>query len=621
MMVIRRAFIFEKIVIFASVFFLMLFLTIPASADMFLNYTNATGVKLNYSITGNISKLPSFINLVGGDIEMPSVTLKVHIDNVTLNNSNKSLILSSGDFGTYTTSDIPKQKVYVANSGTAIVNYSVNAHSAFANYVVNITTYKQISNNVPFFSDISVALLDLNDLKNKWSSDSTVLNELVNTIDNSNIVNETNVTLDGSGDYNDGSQNLPAGSYLILVTNGTDPKQIITSTMVRVAPFNSTITVPTTGTIGSDVSVSVSLSGAPPENYTYISSIIKWTDYNSNIGNTNISWTSGKTLVQSVRINGTLLDNASSLTDIIPGSNTTRNTTNSTNKTLTLSTTSLPAGDYLVHTVVFNSTNQTVAFNQSTITLSPAPTPTTTTPGSGGSGGSGGGGGGGGGSAENYSNILVKEKYELHIFKDKTTSYRFTSASNPIIYVNITGNTNAGAITTTVEVLRGTSSLVKTQAPGTAYVNVNIWVGTSGFAVSRNIKAALIGFKVHNSWIKTKGVSSSDVKLVKWDGSQWVQLETTAKGMSDEFTLYEATTKAFSPFAIVAKMSGTIPAETTQITQPTTAPTAAPSGLEKPTPYSAGIYILIAIGIILAVIIAIRLDLLNKIKEWQTKNE
>jgi hypothetical protein len=39
---------------------------------------------------------------------------------------------------------------------------------------------------------------------------------------------------------------LSAGSYLILVTNGTDPKQIITSTMVRVMPFNSTITVPTT---------------------------------------------------------------------------------------------------------------------------------------------------------------------------------------------------------------------------------------------------------------------------------------------------------------------------------------------------------------------------------------
>lgn len=568
-------------------------------------------------------------------------------------------------------------------------------------------------------------------------------------------------------------------------------------------PFNSTISVPTTGTIGSDVSVSVSLSGAPLENYTYISSIIKWTDYNDDIGDINISWTSGHTLVESVRINGTLLDDASSLTDIIPRSNTTRNTTNSTSKTLTLSTTSLPAGTYFVHTVVFNSTNQSVAFNQSTITLSAATSITTnitipgigangsnssevistplgnfsytivaghngtspvnlsvtvqvnpptnvsyqinattgglgagaipslyfnysvddptwydnisyihirmyynqsalpsnvdestlraaryytnsswgtgwvkldcgtcprtieivtdpdqnryvnltdsgvnttdnyvwanvthyssygvagtvtstTTPSGSSSSGSGGGGGGGGTSGENYSNIVVKEKYEQYLFKDKATHYRFTNASNLIISVIITGNTNAGAITTSVEVLKDTSTLVKTPAPGIVYKNINIWVGTSGFAVPKNIKTAVIEFKVDNSWIKNNGLSGSDVKLVKWDGSQWIQLETREIGQSGEFILYEGTTNSFSPFAIVAKVSGTIPSETTQISQPTTAPTAPPSGVEKPTPSSAGTYIIIAIGIILAVIIAIRLDLLNKIKEWQKKKE
>ncbi len=608
MMMKRRGFMFNNILIFASVFFLMLSLTIPASADMYLNYTNTTGAKWNYSI--NTSKLPSFINLEGGDIEMPSVTLKVYIDNVTLSSGIKSLTLTSGNFNPPTYSDIPKQKVYVANSGSATVNYSVKAHSAFANYTVNITTYKQISSNVPFFSDLSVALLDFNDLKNKWSSNSTVLNELLNTTADSNIVNKTTVTLNGSGDYDNLNLSLSAGNYLILVTNGTDPKQIITSTIVKVMPYNSTITVPSTGAIGSDVSVSVSLSGAPSENYTYISNIIKWTDYNDDIGDINISWTSGNTLVESVIINGTLLDSASSLTSIIPGSNTTRNTTNSTTKTLTLSTTSLPAGDYFVHTVVFNSTNQTVAFNQSTITLSAASTTTTS------SGSSGGGGGGGGGtSGENYSNILVKEKYELYIYKDKTTQYRFTNASNPIIYLNITGNTNAGTITTSVEVLKGTSTLVKTQAPGIVYKNMNIWVGTSGFAVPKNIKTAVIEFKVDNSWIKNNGLSGSDVKQVKWDGSQWIQLETREIGQSGDFTIYEGTTNSFSPFAIVAKVSGTIPSETTEISQPTTAPTAAPSEPEKPTPSSAGTYIFIAIGIILVLIIAAEIYLIRKKKE------
>lgn len=191
MLVKTRAFNFKKVLIFASIFFLILSLTIPASADIYLNYTNATGSKWNYSITTNTSKLPSFINMEGGDIEMPSVTLKVYIDNVTLSSGIKSLTLTSGNFTPPTYSDIPKQKVYVANSGSATVNYSVKAHSAFANYTVNITTYKQISSNVPFFSDLSVALLDFNDLKNKWSSNSTVLNELLNTTADSNIVNKT----------------------------------------------------------------------------------------------------------------------------------------------------------------------------------------------------------------------------------------------------------------------------------------------------------------------------------------------------------------------------------------------------------------------------------------------
>jgi hypothetical protein len=114
------------------------------------------------------------------------------------------------------------------------------------------------------------------------------------------------------------------------------------------------------------------------------------------------------------------------------------------------------------------------------------------------SGGGGGGGGGGGPSGENYTNIEVKENYDLHIFKDKVTSYRYTNRSNPVMFVNITGNINAGEINAAVEVLRNTSTLIKPQTPaqGIVYKNVNIWVGTTGFAVQKNIKIAAIKFKV-----------------------------------------------------------------------------------------------------------------------------
>ncbi len=180
--------------------------------------------------------------------------------------------------------------------------------------------------------------------------------------------------------------------------------------------------------------------------------------------------------------------------------------------------------------------------------------------GSTGSSGGGGGGGGGGASAENYSNILVKEKVDMFIFKDKTTSYLFKSA-DPIIYVNITGNTSAGAITTMVEVLKNTSTLVKYPASGIVYKNINIWVGTSGFAVPRNIQEGIIVFKVKNSWMSDNKVRGRDVIMVKWDGSKWISLETRETSKDDTYSYFEAETDSFSPFAIT---TGAITPEVTE---------------------------------------------------------
>ncbi|HEY9206305.1 MAG TPA: PGF-pre-PGF domain-containing protein [Candidatus Methanoperedens sp.] len=171
-------------------------------------------------------------------------------------------------------------------------------------------------------------------------------------------------------------------------------------------------------------------------------------------------------------------------------------------------------------------------------------------PAGGGSSGGGGGGGGGGASGENYTNIEVKEKYDLYIFKDKVTTYSFTNKNNPVLFVNITGNVNAGEINTAVEVLRNTSSLVKIPAPGIVYKNVNIWVGTYGFAVPKNIKEAVIRFRVENSWIQDNDLVASDVRMVRWDGSQWTQVDTSEHSKDGTYIYYEARTDSFSSFAI-----------------------------------------------------------------------
>ncbi|TRZ87232.1 MAG: PGF-pre-PGF domain-containing protein, partial [Methanosarcinales archaeon] len=214
-------------------------------------------------------------------------------------------------------------------------------------------------------------------------------------------------------------------------------------------------------------------------------------------------------------------------------------------------------------------------------------------------------------SGENFSNIILKEKYDLHIFKDKTTRYRFKNESNPVMYVNITGNVNGGEITTSIEVLRNTSALVMNSVDGIVYKNINIWVGTSGFAVAKNIKTAVIVFRVDSSWMKAKSLSNNDMKMFRWNGIDWVDLVTTQISRDDSYYYYEAITNSFSPFAITGiRSAAKIPfsmgaSEQTSVPQPqetpdnTIIPKEEATGTEqKPTSL---LYIMIVIGIIAAV--------------------
>ncbi|VVB50578.1 Uncharacterised protein [uncultured archaeon] len=160
---------------------------------------------------------------------------------------------------------------------------------------------------------------------------------------------------------------------------------------------------------------------------------------------------------------------------------------------------------------------------------------------------------------ENLSNIELIEKCELPIYRNVTTFYSFTHVKNPVMFVNITGNTSMDIITALAQVLKGTSTLVKTPPEGLVYKNVNIWVGTPGFATSRNIKEASIKFRVENSWMSANNVTSSDIVFVKWNGNSWIELETNVLSKDDTNTFFEGKTITFSPFAIIAKISGAKP--------------------------------------------------------------
>ncbi|MFZ3166118.1 MAG: PGF-pre-PGF domain-containing protein [Candidatus Methanoperedens sp.] len=76
---------------------------------------------------------------------------------------------------------------------------------------------------------------------------------------------------------------------------------------------------------------------------------------------------------------------------------------------------------------------------------------------------------------KNASNIKVIDEFDLQISEDALTSYRFTHDRNPTMFVNITGNTNPGIITASIDAYKIISTLVKFTPEGLVYKNTSIW--------------------------------------------------------------------------------------------------------------------------------------------------
>jgi PGF-pre-PGF domain-containing protein len=164
---------------------------------------------------------------------------------------------------------------------------------------------------------------------------------------------------------------------------------------------------------------------------------------------------------------------------------------------------------------------------------------------------SGGGSGGSGSSGEKYENIEIKDVVRKQIVIDKEITYEFKEESNAIDTITFTALQNAGEILATIEVLKDTSSLVKTAPSGRVYQNMNIWVGKFGFATSNNIADAKIGFKVEKSWIEENDIVVSMIRLCRYYDDVWNPLPTKKIGEDDKYIYFEAKTPGFSPFSII----------------------------------------------------------------------
>jgi PGF-pre-PGF domain-containing protein len=141
------------------------------------------------------------------------------------------------------------------------------------------------------------------------------------------------------------------------------------------------------------------------------------------------------------------------------------------------------------------------------------------------SGGGGGGGGGGVTSAETVDNILQFEQHEGNIIKDKPTSYKFNLS---IYEVLITGKENEYDVSVRVELLKNHSkAAVKPDGEVLTYFNI--------ITSTKRMKEAAIRFKINQT-----------AKLVKWNGSDWIELNITYDN-----NYYQATVNSLSSFAII----------------------------------------------------------------------
>jgi PGF-pre-PGF domain-containing protein len=328
----------------------------------------------------------------------------------------------------------------------------------------------------------------------------------------------------GSG-INASSANMTVNNTLVILTSTSSG-----------FTFNFTNTKPATFSHGDTVNVTFNVSDN--EGHT---SNTKWMFYLDNVAPT-ITITSPahgySTTASSVTVTGTVNGTGSPPTVTVNGV-TAVNTINSTTFTGTFSATaSLTVDANTINANVIDAAGNTIGthINVTRTTVSKKS--------------SGGGGGGGGSSGEDYYNIAETETQRVSIFKGNNVSYSFENTQNPVININFTAKVSSGKVASKIEILRNTSSMADTPAPGKVYQNINIWVGNYGWATENNIEDMTVSFTVPLDWITSNNIDKGSIALYRYNNDSWQRLPTSETTRNENSITFTSSTPGFSPFAI-----------------------------------------------------------------------
>ncbi|RZN16059.1 MAG: PGF-pre-PGF domain-containing protein [Methanosarcinales archaeon] len=170
--------------------------------------------------------------------------------------------------------------------------------------------------------------------------------------------------------------------------------------------------------------------------------------------------------------------------------------------------------------------------------------------------------------------MAKRETRDQYLYANRDVTYSFTTPELAIYEIVVSATKSTNLISARIELLKGTSTLVDAPPEGTVYKNLNIWLGTYGFATPENIEDATISFKVEKSWLTDNKLSKNDISLAKWESGNWIELSTTLLKDDSDYVYYEVHTTSFSPFAIVGKFVPTVPEST--VTEPVSTESAEP---------------------------------------------
>ncbi|HOW15841.1 TIGR04279 domain-containing protein [Methanosarcina sp.] len=363
------------------------------------------------------------------------------------------------------------------------------------------------------------------------------------------------ITLDNYGDISDYDLGcLDAGNYCIVMVqkNEDESLTVLSSTVFIVTEYELCISSSSSIVKGNNLNITMSLEGAPYNNYSYGAVLIREQAYKANIEiNSNGTKNGTSIIVNDIDLVDEFDINSSNYrskltkkelqteiqTFIGEGKGTISIGESGQNK-LSLTAFDLPVGSYYLFVGAYSPGKGLVGLSQKDIEIrSKASSKKDNDEEE---------------SSESEENIKRKDSCKKFVSKDKRIKFEFNNSATPINYIIFTSKNTAGNIKATVEELKGKSSLTSIEPEGVVYKYINIWVGNSDFANSKNIKDAIVGFKVGKEWIDESHINIDTITLQHYSKDQWNSLETEKINEDDKYVYFEAETSSFSPFAITA---------------------------------------------------------------------